>query len=201
METPARKPDRRIIKTKRAIRTAFAQLVAEKDLKSITIKDISDRADINRKTFYNYYESVSRIVDEIEDEMIAACVRVLDDVDFSEVLQNPTKVFDRMTSAISKDVEFYSLLFRAGNNGRLIAKIVTVLKDMVKESFARQITVEPDMLNMMADFIISGGVAAFQGWLSGNYSRDDMEIFSKRLSILITRGVNGLLAAERVEKI
>lgn len=201
METPARKPDRRIIKTKRAIRTAFAQLVAEKDLKSITIKDISDRADINRKTFYNYYESVSRIVDEIEDEMIAACVRVLDDVDFSEVLQNPTKVFDRMTSAISKDVEFYSLLFRAGNNGRLIAKIVTVLKDMIKESFARQITVEPDMLNMMADFIISGGVAAFQGWLSGNYSRGDMEIFSKRLSILITRGVNGLLAAERVEKI
>lgn len=201
METPARKPDRRIIKTKRAIRTAFAQLVAEKDLKSITIKDISDKADINRKTFYNYYESVSRIVDEIEDEMIAACVRVLDDVDFSEVLQNPTKVFDRMTSAISKDVEFYSLLFRAGNNGRLIAKIVTVLKDMIKESFARQITVEPDMLNMMADFIISGGVAAFQGWLSGNYSRGDMEIFSKRLSILITRGVNGLLAAERVEKI
>lgn len=201
METPARKPDRRIIKTKRAIRTAFAQLVAEKDLKSITIKDISDRADINRKTFYNYYESVSRIVDEIEDEMIAACVRVLDDVDFSEVLQNPTKVFDRMTSAISKDVEFYSLLFRAGNNGRLIAKIVTVLKDMIKESFARQITVEPDMLNMMADFIISGGVAAFQGWLGGNYSRGDMEIFSKRLSILITRGVNGLLAAERVEKI
>lgn len=196
MEAPARKPDRRIIKTKRAIRTAFAQLVAEKDLRSITIKDISDRADINRKTFYNYYESVSRIVDEIEDEMIAACVRVLADVDFSEVLQNPTKVFDRMTSAISKDMEFYSLLFKAGNNGRLIAKIVTVLKDMIKESFARQITVEPEMLDLMADFIISGGVSAFQGWFSGSYSRGDMEGFSKRLSILITRGVNGLLAAE-----
>ena len=53
-----KKLDRRVIKTKKAIRNAFAKLISEKDINKITIKDIADTADINRKTFYNYYRRV-----------------------------------------------------------------------------------------------------------------------------------------------
>ena len=48
------KTDLRVIKTKKAIRNAFAELLSEKDIQKITIKDIADTAVINRKTFYNY---------------------------------------------------------------------------------------------------------------------------------------------------
>ena len=41
--------ERRVRKTKRAIRNAFAALLAEKDVNQITVKDIAERADINRK--------------------------------------------------------------------------------------------------------------------------------------------------------
>lgn len=44
-----KKVDRRIAKTKKAIYRAFAQLLSEKNINDITIKDIADRADINRK--------------------------------------------------------------------------------------------------------------------------------------------------------
>ena len=49
-----KKTDRRVIKTKRAIRNAFAELLSHKDINDITIKDIADTADINRKTGCNY---------------------------------------------------------------------------------------------------------------------------------------------------
>ena len=48
------KQDRRVVKTKRAIRNALVQLLSEKELDQITVKELADRADINRKTFYNY---------------------------------------------------------------------------------------------------------------------------------------------------
>ena len=66
---PEKKTDRRVLKTKRAIRNAFATLLSEKDLNAITIKDISDVADINRKTVYNYYAGIHEILDEIENEI------------------------------------------------------------------------------------------------------------------------------------
>ncbi|SUM34704.1 transcriptional regulator [Staphylococcus gallinarum] len=42
-------------KQKAAIKSAFIQLLTEKDLEKITIQDITQRADINRGTFYLHY--------------------------------------------------------------------------------------------------------------------------------------------------
>lgn len=47
--------DRRVVKTKRNIDNAFWALMQEKDFKEITIRDVEDRAEINRVTFYRYY--------------------------------------------------------------------------------------------------------------------------------------------------
>ena len=47
MEEKEKKPDRRVLKTKKAIRNALAQLLAEKELEEITVKEVADTADIN----------------------------------------------------------------------------------------------------------------------------------------------------------
>ena len=43
--------DLRIKKTKRAIRRAFAELIKEKPMEKITVKEIAERAEINKTTF------------------------------------------------------------------------------------------------------------------------------------------------------
>ena len=49
------KNDLRVIKTNNNIKSSFIQLLNEKDFNSITVKDVLDRALINRSTFYKYY--------------------------------------------------------------------------------------------------------------------------------------------------
>ena len=78
-----KKLDRRVIKTKKAIRNAFAKLISEKDINKITIKDIADTADINRKTFYNYYSGVYEIIEEIEKELVGEFEDLLSGNDFA----------------------------------------------------------------------------------------------------------------------
>ena len=58
MEKVQKPVDRRVLKTKRAIRNAFAKLMVEKDINDITVMELSETADINRKTFYNYDSGV-----------------------------------------------------------------------------------------------------------------------------------------------
>ena len=47
--------DLRVRKTKEAIRTAFQGMICEMDYDQITVKELTARAQINRKTFYLHY--------------------------------------------------------------------------------------------------------------------------------------------------
>ena len=82
-----KKVDRRIAKTKKAIYRAFAQLLSEKNINDITIKDIADRADINRKTFYNYYDGIYELTGEIENKIIDSFEKVIREHNVNELLQ------------------------------------------------------------------------------------------------------------------
>ena len=44
--------DRRIRRTRRQLQRAMLELLQEKDVRSITVQEMTQRADINRGTFY-----------------------------------------------------------------------------------------------------------------------------------------------------
>lgn len=61
--------DLRVARTKAAIREAFVEMLGEMDLSRITVKALTDRARINRKTFYLHYETIDALVAELLDEL------------------------------------------------------------------------------------------------------------------------------------
>ena len=65
-----KKQDLRIKKTKNAVHNAFFELLEEKGYRNITIKDISERAMINRKTFYFHYDTKEELYNEIMTEIL-----------------------------------------------------------------------------------------------------------------------------------
>ncbi|WP_249595761.1 TetR-like C-terminal domain-containing protein [Peribacillus frigoritolerans] len=64
------KVDRRIVRTQEAIKKAFLELMSEKNFDSMTIQDISDRANINRATVYLHYLDKFDLLDKIIEEHI-----------------------------------------------------------------------------------------------------------------------------------
>jgi AcrR family transcriptional regulator len=69
--------DRRILKTQEAIKKAFFELMAEKDFKDITVHLISERANVNRGTFYLHYldkfDLLDKCIEEQFDELLRVC--------------------------------------------------------------------------------------------------------------------------------
>ena len=53
------------LRTKLAIRQAFIELLNERPLDKISVKDIAERSAVNRNTFYYYYADVYALVEEI----------------------------------------------------------------------------------------------------------------------------------------
>ena len=60
-----KKSDLRVVRTRNALCVAFEELIAETTLDKITVKALTDRAGINRKTFYLHYETIEAFYDEI----------------------------------------------------------------------------------------------------------------------------------------
>ena len=192
VSSDVKKPDRRVIKTKRAIRNAFAALIAEKDLNDITIKDISDVADINRTTVYNYYGGIHEILDEIENELVSSFEKVIQEIDFPRNLENPNKIFETLTDVINEDMEFYSQLMKIDANSHLVRKIVSALKIRVKQTLAQRLPADKKKIELIADFITSGMLSAYQSWFNSGREQPIAE-FSKEVSVLVFSGVNGLI--------
>ena len=67
-----KKEDRRVRRTKKMLTQALTQLMQEKQIKEITVKELTDLADMNRGTFYLYYRDVYDMLEKLEDSMFEA---------------------------------------------------------------------------------------------------------------------------------
>lgn len=61
--------DLRVVKTIEGIKASFEELICVKDYEKITVKELCEKARINKKTFYNYYETLDSLLSELQEEM------------------------------------------------------------------------------------------------------------------------------------
>jgi AcrR family transcriptional regulator len=62
--------DPRVKRTRKAIQQAFLELIADKDFESITVQDITLRAELNRATFYTHFPDKYELLDLTVGEML-----------------------------------------------------------------------------------------------------------------------------------
>lgn len=185
-------PDRRVLRTKRAIKGAFAQLLTEKNINDITVSDIAALADINRKTFYNYYAGVYAVVDEIENDIIRRFDALLTEPDFKLNANRPYMIFKKLTEIINKEPDFFNYLIGTDANVSLSAKIAEMLKAKTKAILLQYLTVDERRLDLMLEFMVTGSVAVYRQWYSSD-RREPLESISDSINLLIFQGLKGYL--------
>ena len=90
--------DLRVIKTIEAIKGTFEALICEKDYEKITVKELCDRAKINKKTFYHYYETLGSLLAEMQAELSAGFLERIKDYVLPDDLDKVNREFFRYAS-------------------------------------------------------------------------------------------------------
>ncbi len=72
------KEDRRIRRTRRMLKQGLAELMEEKEFKNITVKNITDRMDLNRGTFYLHYKDTYDLLEKMENEVLEELQSLID---------------------------------------------------------------------------------------------------------------------------
>ena len=87
--------DLRVQKTIEAIRTAFEQMICEMDYHEMTVKELCDRAKINKKTFYHYYPTMDDLLAEMQAEMSSEYIEMIQHYRLPEELDKVNEAFFR----------------------------------------------------------------------------------------------------------
>lgn len=156
--------DRRKKKTQIAIESSLLELLEDKPLESITIKELSEKADINRKTFYNNYDCVEDVIESINNRITSSIFRML-----------PEKI------TIHNEIEIYNLLLNYATilepHKHLLSHIVQnqsnlLLVNRLKESILPYIEknlsfyqVSSEIVSYISGYVVNGIISIFFQWL------------------------------------
>lgn len=66
-------PDRRVLRSRAALESALRDLITERELRQISVADLTKRAGVNRSTFYEHYV-------DVHDLAVAACTSTYDEL-------------------------------------------------------------------------------------------------------------------------
>ena len=115
--------DIRIEKTERAIKQAFMELRREKPVEKIRVKELCDRACINKSTFYAHYQDIYALANAMEDEMVQAVVESLPRLTASDVSERTEWLTREMFRAFTARQAEITVLFSGSRQGLFINRV------------------------------------------------------------------------------
>lgn len=177
---------RSAIRSKKMIRHAFVELVLEKDLEKITVKNIVERAEISRGTFYAHYSDIYAVIEEIENETMGKMLEFLNDFKNIDLVQNPMPFLLKMAHFFDHDIEFYRMLIYTKGAPSFITKLKNVLIEKIlnyKETIPS--IQEREEFTVRVHFFVGGLVSLYQDWFAGkfNCSLEELTLSNSRIMI------------------
>ena len=168
--------DKRIRKTKQNIRDALFQLLENRSLDQITVSEIVKTADINRSTFYFYYEDINDLFRQTNDEVLEMFAQDIIATDFrfnskAEFVAYLSRFlnFCRENSVICKFVTSNRC------NNDIADRIYTELKKVIPDS--RQSYTENDPRYYLTTFAVAGFLFSVLEWID-----DGMKITTDQMA-------------------
>lgn len=201
----AARQDRRVVRSRRAIVQAFEQLLAERPLDKITVSAIAQRADVDRKTFYQHFGSISGLLDAIAWDFAA---RVLDEVERTCAASGRAGAAPEMLRAFFRALADNLSANMARERGFFEHVPTEVLYERLRAPFERQIVdrgliagiISDDIREPALAFVLGGMLALMRDWLEDGDTRAIDDVVSLACA-LTERGLAGIALGDGDEAV
>lgn len=163
-----KKIDRRVRKTKEAIRKAYMELQNNNlDGNHVTIAEIARLADIDRKTFYLHYDCVEDILEEFCAEKIDELITMLKATEFFKKPIRVDFVFNVINKMVEKDVNIYKQLADNDNYLSFWKEVDIIMVKAIISAYSNKVTISVTELSLYANLFSSGLITVYKQWLKG----------------------------------
>lgn len=153
-----RPDDKRVVRTIRAIHSAFEEMLCEKDYRRITVTELCERALVNRKTFYRYYEAMDSLLDEFQEDMVSGYLARVEGLRLPEDLDAITHEF--FTFALQRGKVFEHLTCDVAHTA-----LQRRMTDLVMSRYAGEASTDAERSLLLA-FVTESTLAIYRQWVA-----------------------------------
>ncbi len=193
--------DRRVRKTRNMLRLCLAKLLKEKKIQEISVKEISEMADINRGTFYLHYRDVYDLLASIEADMFRQFNEILErNAPAAGVYESPGRLLLELFSFIRENADLAQILMGPNGDIQFLNQLRQVFKDRIMEPWAKTLRLENEKdYQYWYSFITDGCLGLIKAWLENgtDLAPKDAAALAEKF---ITNGTAGLIPEELRQK-
>lgn len=169
IEAPQKKEDRRVRRTKKLLTQALTQLLQEKQINEITVKELTDLADMNRGTFYLYYKDMFDMLEKIEDGMFEALDAIISLHEHDDVSQQTKPILLDLFDFIEENQEMCRVLLSPHGDMNFLHRLNEVVREKCLKAWPdiRKEKGEADF-DYHYSFVVFGCAGIVRAWVNRN---------------------------------
>ncbi|GAA0090220.1 TetR/AcrR family transcriptional regulator [Paraclostridium bifermentans] len=187
--------DRRILKTRSVIKESLTALMKEKPFDKITIKDITDKANINRATFYLHYMDKYDLLEQSQNDILNEIKEVLADAfkifnPQSLPIQDANTIIPFLScvyECIGKNSDFVKVILSGNGDLNFHLKFKSLIEELIKKI---SVIKTPDAFCIPLKYLIETATSMHIGiisrWLEDGMIETPSELACITSSIIVS---------------
>lgn len=188
--------DRRVRRTRKALQDALISLILEKGYDSVTIEDITDRADLGRTTFYLHFgdkeELLMQAIDAIGEDFITTHAAILSEDGSTEdkLIALKMNLDERILYHIFEHARQNADLYKVMLRGEGSAKASERMSDLIRSETIKRLEILPGLetkvpLDIFSIFFSGTLMELVTWWLENDqpYSIEQMVTYFRQMFI------------------
>jgi len=156
-----KKTDLRVIKTRNAIKKAFKEMICEMEPSEITVKELSERAMIHRKTFYLHYSSIEALYEDMARDSIESYNDVMLSIPPEARLSEANRI---LMDHIFSQEPYVERMFCASEYDSIVDKLILEVAERDNLSNEHLHGYTPGEMSLINTFLCQSAMGLFRRW-------------------------------------
>lgn len=176
----AEKINQRIMITKKMLKSSLIEILKTKSIYKVSIREICERAEINRSTFYKYYGSQFDLLAEMESDVISLVAETL-----SEEADKNSNSLTEMCSYLENNIELSRLLINNNIDPQFPEKIFSLpqVRQMINHVLGTKYA--ESEFDYISNFLTYGAYQIIRLWINNENRESPEEIADLILNRII----------------
>lgn len=156
--------DRRVKRTKKALRDALLSLLEEKSINQISVTELTTLADVNRATFYFYYTDLIDMLQQIQNESYQYFEEIISESPPSiNTIEGFTEYAENIFNFCKEHETLVRFIVNNDTNNQLYKQIQVLMLNNIPNS--KEIFDEKNPARYSTNFILNAMVGIMIDWM------------------------------------
>lgn len=172
--------DRRARRSRKLLKESLLELMKRKSFADISVRDVTDAADMNRATFYLHYSGTAELLQSVEEDLLAELQDLVDaHMQETVAVGSVAPVFEPVLDFAVEHRETCTILFASSEASRFFQSI----QGLVHENGAPLVRTwfrpaDPRLTDYLLNFLAWGFIGLLAQWFENDMALPKAELLS-----------------------